>query len=229
MRPIVLEDGRLRQDALEIAERVQDAVGAAIAAGTGDGVSLSYDDAGNAINVTNTDKGSSAVAAHEAAADPHPQYAPLGSLAELPDVDATGIADGFVLKWDAANAKWIVAAESGGGGGDPYITATAAENLPAMTPVHIGASGVTVADATSGKPAHGYVRMAVASGNPADVYAFGLLTTTGLTAGATYYLRAAGALGAAMLGVGEIRQPLGVAISTTELAVSIGVPITRIS
>ncbi|SDX53106.1 hypothetical protein [Lysobacter enzymogenes] len=56
------------------AERAQDAVGAAIAAGTGDGVTLSYNDAGNAINATNTDKGSVAVAAHVAAADPHPQY-----------------------------------------------------------------------------------------------------------------------------------------------------------
>lgn len=55
-------------------ERAQDAVGAAIAAGTGDGVSLAYDDAGNAINATNTDKGSVAVASHVAAADPHPQY-----------------------------------------------------------------------------------------------------------------------------------------------------------
>lgn len=56
------------------AERAQDAVGAAIAAGTGDGVTLTYDDAGNKINAANTDKGSVAVAAHEAATDPHPQY-----------------------------------------------------------------------------------------------------------------------------------------------------------
>ena len=55
-------------------ERAQDAAGAAIAAGTGDGVSLAYDDVANAINATNTDKGSVAVAAHEAATDPHPQY-----------------------------------------------------------------------------------------------------------------------------------------------------------
>lgn len=57
------------------AERAQDAVGAAIAAGTGDGVTLAYNDAGNAINATNTDKGSEAVAAHVADPDPHPQYA----------------------------------------------------------------------------------------------------------------------------------------------------------
>lgn len=55
-------------------DRAQDAVGAAIAAGTGDGVTLAYDDSGNKINAANTDKGSVAVASHVAAADPHPQY-----------------------------------------------------------------------------------------------------------------------------------------------------------
>lgn len=55
-------------------ERAQDAVGAAISAGTGDGVALTYDDDGNAVNATNTDKGSVAVASHVAAVDPHPQY-----------------------------------------------------------------------------------------------------------------------------------------------------------
>lgn len=55
-------------------ERAQDAVGAAISAGTGDGVTLTYDDAGDKINAVNTDKGSVAVASHVAAPDPHPQY-----------------------------------------------------------------------------------------------------------------------------------------------------------
>ena len=55
-------------------ERAQDAVGAAITAGAGDGVTLTYDDAGNKIDATNTDKGSVAVTAHVALADPHPQY-----------------------------------------------------------------------------------------------------------------------------------------------------------
>lgn len=61
-------------------ERAQDAVGAAIAAGTGDGVTLTYDDVANAINATNTDKGSVALAAHLAAANPHPQYALAASI-----------------------------------------------------------------------------------------------------------------------------------------------------
>lgn len=55
-------------------ERGQDAAGSAIAAGTFDGLTLTYDDAGNRINGANTDKGSTAVAAHIAQADPHPQY-----------------------------------------------------------------------------------------------------------------------------------------------------------
>ncbi|QBN68194.1 hypothetical protein EBA12_08700 [Xanthomonas oryzae pv. oryzae] len=55
-------------------ERGQDATGAAITAGTFDGLTLTYDDAGNRINGANTDKGSTAVAAHVAQADPHPQY-----------------------------------------------------------------------------------------------------------------------------------------------------------
>lgn len=55
-------------------ERGQDATGAAITAGTFDGLTLTYDNAGNRINGANTDKGSTAVAAHVAQADPHPQY-----------------------------------------------------------------------------------------------------------------------------------------------------------
>jgi hypothetical protein len=38
-------------------------------------------------------------------------------LSELGDVNLTGLADGYVLKWDAGNSEWVVAAESGGGGG----------------------------------------------------------------------------------------------------------------
>lgn len=40
-----------------------------------------------------------------------------GELSSLDDVDVTGLADGFILKWDAGTSTWIVAAESGGGGG----------------------------------------------------------------------------------------------------------------
>jgi len=36
-------------------------------------------------------------------------------LEDISDVDTTGISDGYILKWDAANSKWVVGAESGGG------------------------------------------------------------------------------------------------------------------
>lgn len=47
-------------------ERAQDAIGAAIAAGTGDGATLNYNDAANSLGVTNTDKGTVAVNEHVA-------------------------------------------------------------------------------------------------------------------------------------------------------------------
>lgn len=55
-------------------EVAQDAFGAMIAAGVQDGIAVAYNDAGNAVNFTNTDKGSVAVTDHEAASNPHPQY-----------------------------------------------------------------------------------------------------------------------------------------------------------
>lgn len=73
-------------------ERAQDAIGAAIAAGTGDGVTLDYNDALNSIGVTNTDKGSAAVAAHETALDPHPQYALESALGTAAYTDSTAYA-----------------------------------------------------------------------------------------------------------------------------------------
>ena len=71
-------------------ERAQDAVGAAIAAGTGDGVTLTYDDAGNKIDATNNDKGSVAVASLLAAGDPFPQYALRGSTGSGGEILVTG-------------------------------------------------------------------------------------------------------------------------------------------
>jgi hypothetical protein len=59
---------------LNAQEVAQDAIGAAIAAGTQNGISVVYDDANNKIDFTNTDKGSVAVTAHVALSDPHTQY-----------------------------------------------------------------------------------------------------------------------------------------------------------
>lgn len=51
-----------------------DMVGAIVAGGVQDGLTATYNAPDQSIDFTNTDKGSVAVAAHEAALDPHPQY-----------------------------------------------------------------------------------------------------------------------------------------------------------
>lgn len=77
-------------------ERGQDAAGAAITAGTFDGLTLTYDDAGNRINGANTDKGSTAIAAHVAQADPHPQYTTNAEAAAAAPVQSVNGATGAV-------------------------------------------------------------------------------------------------------------------------------------
>lgn len=61
---------------------VADQVGAIVTGGTFDGLSLSYNGTTRAISGTNTDKGSTAVAAHEAELDPHPQYHTSAEVAD---------------------------------------------------------------------------------------------------------------------------------------------------
>lgn len=77
-------------------ERGQDAAGASITAGTFDGLTLTYDDAGNRINGANTDKGSTAIAAHVAQADPHPQYTTNAEAAAAAPVQSVNGATGTV-------------------------------------------------------------------------------------------------------------------------------------
>lgn len=55
-------------------ENAQDAIATAFAGGTFDGITLTYNDVANTYSASNTDKGSTAVASHVSAADPHPQY-----------------------------------------------------------------------------------------------------------------------------------------------------------
>lgn len=72
----------LGSGAVEVA---QDAIAAALAAGTQDGATLTYDDGLNKYDLTNTDKGSVAVASHESDVTAHPASSivntPSGNLA----------------------------------------------------------------------------------------------------------------------------------------------------
>lgn len=69
-------------NAVEVA---QDALAASFAAGTQDGVTLTYNDGANKFDLANTDKGSTAVATHEADTTAHPASSivntPSGNLA----------------------------------------------------------------------------------------------------------------------------------------------------
>lgn len=147
-------------------ERAQDAVGAAIAAGTGDGVTLTYDDSGNKINAANTDKGSVAVASHEAATDPHPQYltqaegdaryalsgaglvlTASGAISALRMIVAEGGSGRYPDTSVAADAGRVVGmSTTSAASGDPFDVLTQGEHVDAgwswsPGPVFCGASG----------------------------------------------------------------------------------------
>lgn len=84
-------------------ELAQDAVGAGFNAGTGDGATVSYDDANNRFNVTNTDKGSAARAAHEAADDPHPQYTTAAEASAAAPVQSVAAGTGISVNATTGN------------------------------------------------------------------------------------------------------------------------------
>jgi hypothetical protein len=119
----------------DFAEQVDDQVNALVAAGTG--ISKTYNDAGNSLTIANTDTGSSAVATHEAAGDPHPQYltAAEGNSAYQPlDADLTalaGLASTGIVCRTAANtyverfiaiSTGLSISNPGGVGGNPTIS-----------------------------------------------------------------------------------------------------------
>lgn len=99
--------------------------------------------------------------------------------------------------------------------------ANAAENLAANDLVNFSSSGtVRKADASNGRPAHGFVTASVTLGNPATVYKEGTITgMSGLTPGARYFLSVTAGLATATAPtvVGQLWQPVGDAVSTTEL------------
>jgi len=82
-----------------------------------------------------------------------------------------------------------------------------------------------LADNSNGRQAHGFVKDAVASGNPATVYPLDVNNTAmvGLTVGSRYYLGTAGGTISTALdpldvaNANKVHQYLGIALSATEL------------
>lgn len=112
-------------------ERAQDAIGNAVALGTMDGGDIIYDDVSNSISFTNTDKGSDAVTAHEAEADPHPQYLQSGDESVQSVNGETG-----VVILDASDV-----------GADPAGSAAAAQAYAVQRGNHTGSQAAsTISD-----------------------------------------------------------------------------------
>lgn len=138
----------------------------------------------------------------------------------------------------AADAGKIIATDATGkldpsflpaGIGANTLSAPASEALTAGAFVNLfdnnGALGARLADNSNGRPAHGYVNSAVASGAAATVNRLNTVNAnrSGLTAGKEYWLGAAGGVTATALdptavgSVGKVDQYLGLAKSDTEL------------
>lgn len=145
----------------------------------------------------------------------------------------------------AGDAGKIIATDAGGkldpsflptGVGANTVPATASEALSAGDFVNLWWDGSTFsarkADNSNGRPAHGYVKAAVASAAVGTVYR---LNTTndarsGLTPGSEYWLGTAGGVIAAPLNettdTGKVMQFLGIAKSPTELVTVEEPPVT---
>lgn len=116
----------------------------------------------------------------------------------------------------------ITAASNGSSGSETY---TAGEAIGAGDMVYVSASGTVMkADANAvAKAAVGFAPSAISNGASGTViFADGKLTTTGLTAGALYFLSntttgAFAAFGSLTYGSADIQQCVGIAESTTVL------------
>lgn len=102
---------------------------------------------------------------------------------------------------------------------------TAAEDIDAGDFVNISPAGeIRKADASNGRPAHGFVLAAVTTGSTGDVYFEGTNNAlSGLTVGSRYYLDTAGDITLTPKSAsGEIHQYLGTACSATEMNIEMG-------
>lgn len=134
---------------------------------------------------------------------------------------SAGVGDASKIVMTDGSGKLDTTLMPVGIGADTTVV-NAGENLTAGNFVWINGSGLAMkADNTATKPAHGFVKSAVTSGQPATIYRSGTNSDlSGLTAGTEYVLGTAGgvvAKASAPTAAASIVQRLGVAHSTTEL------------
>ena len=134
-----------------------------ISGATHDGVSVAYNDGGNTLAITNTDKGSTAVSNHvHGPKDPHPQYtttaraaaaAPVQSVnGQTGDVVITAprilpAAKGFVSSTaEQIIARWQIPANTFNNALDSFVVGTGVQTAGAGTftySLRVGAAGTT--------------------------------------------------------------------------------------
>ncbi len=139
----------------DFTEASQDAAASMITGATHDGVSVSYNDAGNTLAIANTDKGSVARTAHEAASDPHPQYlTPAeGNAAYQPlDADLTALAGqtgaGFSVR-TGTNSWATRSLTTPGGSGLSITNQDGVFGSPAFTNTDKGSTAVATHEAAA--------------------------------------------------------------------------------
>lgn len=118
-----------------------------------------------------------------------------------------------------ANGRLDAATMPSGYGDDQNIV-TATEALSAGDFVNIHSGGVRKADASTNKPAHGFVLASVASGQPATVMSEGTNTSvSGLTMGPVWLSTTTpgAAQSTPPSGSGKLMQPIGAAVSATAI------------
>ena len=168
-----------------------------------------------------------------------------GDADKIVSLNSSGILDSTVVNSTvtsagAGSAGKLAALDSSGrldntmmpsGIGADVFTATASEALAANDLVNQATDGtVRKADASNGRDVSGFVKAAVSNGAAATVYKEGSLTgLSGLTPGARYFLSATTAgsrTATAPTTPGQLWQPIGKAVSATEIDYEPELPIT---
>ncbi len=145
---------------------------------------------------------------------------------KLPELNASGTLNPALLNASTTGPSKVVQLD-GSGKLDPSVipsgfgvdanVLTASEALSAGDFVNIWSGGVRKADASTNKPAHGFVASAVANGGSATVIAEGTNTSvSGLTTGPVWLsgTTPGAASNTPPTGTGKIVQPIGTAVAS---------------
>jgi hypothetical protein len=136
---------------------------------------------------------------------------------DIPALNASGVLDSTFMPPGLASDSLSVT----------FPAAASANTLVAIYN-NSGTQAGKLADASTPVAAIGFINAAVAAGGAVTIYFSGIMGgLTGLTPGAVYYLSTAGGVTLTSPNTpGQIAQPIGVAISATQIQFNAGTPVT---